>query len=313
MKTSGGFKLTLKIIVTDKLSDKGILKLKTSGFEVKEAWDIPKNELPNIIGQYDALIVRSATKARGELLEKATNLKVIGRAGVGLDNVDLEETTKRNIVVHNTPAATSTSVAELAFTYMMALTRDVVTGTNALRKGEWPKKELSSIEVKGKTLGIVGYGRIGWEFAQRAIAFGMTVLAYKRHPPETPPEGINFVSLDELLEKSDYISLHAPHTEESHHMISTAQFAKMKPGVRIIDCGRGGVMDLDALYEAMKEGKVKGAGLDVFPEEPPGKHKIFELPNVIATPHIGAQTAEGQLIAAEQVAELVIDELNKLK
>ncbi|MFW9996423.1 MAG: hydroxyacid dehydrogenase [Candidatus Odinarchaeota archaeon] len=302
-----------KIIVTDKLAEGGMKVLRESGFEVKEAWDIPKDQLPGIIGEYDAIIVRSATKVRGELLEKASALKVIGRAGVGLDNVDAEAAEKKNIIVRNTPAATSVSVAELCFAYMLGMTRDIVTGTIGLREGKWLKNELSSTEVMGKTLGIIGFGRIGREFAKRAVAFGMKVIASIHvNIPKSEP-GVEFTrNMDEIFAKADYISFHTPLTDESHHMISTEQFKKMKKGVIIIDCGRGGVIDLDALYGAMKEGIVAKAGLDVFETEPPGKHELFELPNVYGTPHIGAQTKEGQLRAGVEVAELVVEELKKL-
>ncbi|MFX1251365.1 MAG: hydroxyacid dehydrogenase [Promethearchaeota archaeon] len=301
----------MKVLVSDKLADEGVQKLKEAGFEVNCAWDIPKDELPNIIGDYDGLIVRSATNVRGALIENAKNLKVIGRAGIGLDNIDLDKAKEMGVVVRNTPTATSITVAELALTFLMACSRDVIAGTNTLRAGEWAKKELSKgTEVYGKTLGIVGFGRIGHELAKRAMGLGMRVLAYRRNPK--PVEGVEFVPLDKLLVESDYISLHVPLTDESKHMISTEQFKKMKKGVCLIDVGRGGVVDLNALYDAIKEGIVKKAALDVFEEEPPGKHKLFELDQVIGTPHIGAATDEGQLRAGILVAEAVIEELNKL-
>ncbi|MHA1166751.1 MAG: hydroxyacid dehydrogenase [Candidatus Hodarchaeales archaeon] len=305
--------MTYKIIVTDKLAEEGMKVLYDSGYEIKDASNMAKDELPGIIGDYDAIIVRSATKVRGELLEKATNLKVIGRAGVGLDNVDRETAKKRNIVVRNTPAATSVSVAEMAFTFMLGMTRDIVTGTIALRKGEWPKKQLKSTELMGKTLGIIGFGKIGREFAKRAVAFGMNVIASIHVNIPDPEPGVEFTKdFNEVYAKADYLSFHTPLTEESKHMVSTEAFKKMKKGVYIIDCGRGGVIDLDALYDAIKEGIVTKAGLDVYETEPIGKHKIFDLPNVFGTPHIGAQTKEGQIRAGVQVAEIVVEELKKL-
>ncbi|MFX1538256.1 MAG: hydroxyacid dehydrogenase [Promethearchaeota archaeon] len=301
----------MKVLVSDKLADEGVQKLKDADLEVNCAWDVPKDELPNIVGDYDALIVRSATKVRGSLIENAKNLKVIGRAGIGLDNIDLDKAEEMGIVVRNTPTATSITVAELALTFLMVCSRDVITGTNTLRAGEWAKKQLSKgTEVYGKTLGIVGFGRIGHELAKRAMGLGMRVLAYRRNPK--PVEGVEFVPLDKLLVGSDYISLHVPLTDESKHMISTEQFKKMKKGVCLIDVGRGGVVDLDALYDAIKGGIVKKAALDVFEVEPPGKHKLFELDQVIGTPHIGAATDEGQLRAGILVAEAVIEELEKL-
>ncbi|MFX0066103.1 MAG: hydroxyacid dehydrogenase [Candidatus Hermodarchaeota archaeon] len=301
----------MKVLISDKLADEGVQKLKDAGLEVNCAWDIPKDELPNIIGEYDGLIVRSATQVRGSLIENGKNLKVIGRAGIGLDNIDLDKAKEMGIVVRNTPTATSITVAELALTFLMVCSRDVIAGTNTLRAGEWAKKELSKgTEVYGKTLGIVGFGRIGHELAKRAMGLGMRVLAYRRNPK--PVEGVEFVPLDKLLAESDYISLHVPLTDESKHMISTEQFNRMKKGVCLLDVGRGGVVDLDALYDAIKGGIVKKAALDVFEVEPPGKHKLFELDHVIGTPHIGAATDEGQLRAGILVAEAVIEELKKL-
>ncbi|MFX0091662.1 MAG: hydroxyacid dehydrogenase [Candidatus Hodarchaeota archaeon] len=302
----------MKVIVTDKLADEGVQKLKDAGYEVKIAWDIPKEELPNIIGDYDALVVRSATKARGPLLENAKNLKVIGRAGVGLDNIDLEKTKEMGIVVRNTPTATSISVSELALSFLLACARDIITGTITLRKGQWAKKQLQGSEVYGKTLGIIGFGRIGRELGKRAVALGMRVLAYD--VIEIPPmEGVEVVDLDKLLPEADYISIHVPLLPSTKHMISADIFKKMKKGVCLIDCGRGGVVNLDALYDAIKAGIVKKAALDVFEVEPPGEHKLLELDQVIGTPHIGAATAEGQLRAGILVAEAVIEELEKLK
>lgn len=303
----------MKVIITDKLAKEGIQILKDAGLEVNEAWDIPKDKLLDIIGEYDAIIVRSGTKVRGELLERATNLKVVGRAGVGLDNVDLVKTKERGIKVHNTPAATSVSVAELAFTFLLVMTRDVITGTNAIRRGEWPKAQLKSTEIMDKTLGVIGFGRIGRQLAKRGVSFGMKVIAFDIIVPEPEPGVVFTKVIDEVFEQADYISLHTPLLPATRHMISKDQFNKMKKGVYIIDCGRGGVMDLDALYDAIKDGIVNKAGLDVFEVEPIGKHKLFELPNVFGTPHIGAQTAEGQLRAGEQVAEKVVEALKKLK
>ncbi|MHA2330791.1 MAG: hydroxyacid dehydrogenase [Candidatus Hodarchaeales archaeon] len=305
--------MTKKIIVTDKLAEEGLKILHKSGFEIKEAWDLPKDDLPGIIGEYDAIIIRSATKVRGELLDKATNLKVVGRAGVGLDNVDVEEAKKKNIVVRNTPAATSISVAEMAFAFLIGMTRDIVTGTIGLREGKWLKKQLASTEVMGKNLGVIGFGRIGREFAKRAVAFGMNVTASIHVNIPEPEPGVEFTkNIDEIFAKADYLSFHTPLTAKSKHMISTEQFKKMKKGVVIIDCGRGGVIDLDALHDAIKKGIVAKAGLDVFETEPPGEHKLFELSNVYGTPHIGAQTKEGQIRAGVEVAEIVIEELKKL-
>jgi len=299
--------VTFKILICDKIAGEGIKLLEAKGCEVTKAWDMPKDELPKIVGEYDALIVRSATKVKGDLIANAKNLKVIGRAGVGLDNIDLEKAKEMGITVVNTPHASATSVAELAIGHLLALARGIVKGTVTLREGKWTKKELKGVEVYGKTLGLIGYGNIGKIVEKLALALGMKVIvvddqAYDR-----------VVSLEEMLPKADFISIHVPLTPQTRHMLSTREFNMMKEGVMIIDCSRGGVVDQEALYEALVSGKVKAAALDVFEEEPPGKHKLLALENVHATPHIGAQTKEAQLRAGVQVAESVIEELEKLK
>lgn len=299
----------MKIIVTDKLAMEGIQILKDAGHEVTIAWDEPKENLPNLMADKDAIVIRSATKCTKELIDAAPNLKVIGRAGIGLDNVDLDHAKARGIKVVNTPAATTISVAELTMTLMLASYREVVRGTIGIKEGKWEKKALKGLELHGKTLGIVGIGRIGRAVADRARAFGMHILAYD---PYAQPEGYENVSLDDLISRSDFITLHLPLTPETKHMISTSQFAAMKDGVVILNVARGGTIDEDALYEAMRSGKVRMAGLDVFEVEPPAGNKLLTLPNLICTPHIGAQTAEGQLRAGTQVAENVIAALDEI-
>ncbi|HEQ78662.1 MAG TPA: 3-phosphoglycerate dehydrogenase [Euryarchaeota archaeon] len=299
----------MKILVSDKLAHEGVELLKNAGHEVVEAWDEPKEDLPNIIGDCDAIVVRSATKVRGELLDAGKNLKVIGRAGIGLDNVDLETAKARGIVVRNTPTATTQTVAELTMGLMLCTVRDIVRGTTGLREGKWEKKQLKGYELYKKTLGVIGAGRIGLAVADRARGFGMEILCYD---PYTKPEGYNNVDLETLLKQSDFLTLHLPLTPETKHMISDAQFAIMKEGVRIVDAARGGVIDEEALYKAMTSNKVASCALDVFETEPPGDNKLLTLPNLICTPHIGAQTFEGQLRAGIMVAEAVNEELAKL-
>jgi D-3-phosphoglycerate dehydrogenase / 2-oxoglutarate reductase len=300
-----GIKVTFKILVSDKIFDEGLKILEDKGYLVTCAWDMPKNELPKIIGDYDALIVRSATKVKGELLDNAKNLKVIGRAGEGLDNVDYEKANSLGIAIVNTPHVSYMSVAELTIGHLLALARGIVQGTTSLREGKWEKEKLIGTEVNGKTLGVIGCGYIGKTVERLAISLGMKVLpveecAYDR-----------FVPLGEMLPQADFITIHVPLTPHTRHMISTKEFKLMKDGVMLIDCSRGGVVDQDALYSALVSGKVRGAALDVFEEEPPKNSKLLTLDNVIATPHMGAQTYEAQLKASIQVAKAVIEALEK--
>jgi D-3-phosphoglycerate dehydrogenase len=299
--------VTLKILVCDKIADEGVKLLEEKGYEVKKAWDMPKDKLPKIVGQYDALIVRSATQVKGDLIKNAINIKVIGRAGIGLDNIDLGKAKEMGIPVVNTPEASSISVAELAIGHLLALARGIVKGAVTLREGKWAKKELEGLEVYGKTFGLIGYGNIAKIVEKLALALGMKVIVVRSRVYD------RFVSVEEMLPKADFISIHIPLTPQTKHMLSTREFNMMKDGVVIIDCSRGGVVDQEALYQALVSGKVKAAAVDVFEEEPPGKHKLLTLENVYATPHIGAQTREAQLRAGVQVAERVIEELEKLK
>ena len=299
--------MPLKILVCDKIADEGVKLLEEKGYEVTNAWDMPKNELPKIIGEYDALIVRSATKVKGDLIANAKILKVIGRAGIGLDNIDLEKTKEMGVTVVNTPQASANSVAELAFGHLLALARGIVKGTFTLRQGEWAKKELKGVEVFGKTLGLVGYGNIAKIVEKLALALGMKVIVVRSRVYD------RFVSLEDMLPKADFISIHVPLTPQTRHVLSTREFNMMKDGVMIVDCSRGGVVDQEALYQALVSGKVKAAAVDVFEEEPPGRHKLLTLENVYATPHVGAQTEEAQLRAGVQIAERVSEELEKLK
>jgi D-3-phosphoglycerate dehydrogenase len=297
--------VTIKVLVSDRIADEGIKCLQNEGYEVTCGWTIPKPDLPKIIADYDVLIVRSATKVRGELLENAKNLKVIGRAGEGLDNVDFERAKTLGITLVNTPHVSYLSVAELAIGHMIALSRNIVQGTLTLREGKWEKEKLMGTEINGKTLGVIGCGYIGKTVERLAIALGMHVLPVEECVVD------RFVPLAEMLPKADYITLHVPLTSKTRHLISTKEFDLMKTGVRIIDCSRGGVVDQEALYHALVSGKVAGAAVDVFEEEPPKNPKLLTLPNVIATPHIGAQTHEAQLKASIQIANAVIDALKK--
>jgi D-3-phosphoglycerate dehydrogenase len=301
-----GIKVTFKILVSDKIFDEGIKILEDKGYQVMRAWDMPKVELPKIIADYDVLIVRSATKVKGELLDNAKKLKIIGRAGEGLDNLDYEKAQKIGIKLVNTPHVSYISVAELTIGHILALSRKIVQGTTSLREGKWEKEELIGNEVNGKTLGVIGCGYIGKTVEYLATALGMKVLPVEECVYD------RFVPLGEMLPQADFITIHVPLTPHTRHMVSTKEFNLMKKGVVLIDCSRGGVVDQEALYQALVSGKVAGAALDVFEEEPPNNNKLLTLNNVIATPHMGAQTYEAQLKASIQIAKAVIDALEKM-
>ena len=297
--------MNVKILISDKIFEEGISLLEEKGYQVTRAWGMPKNELPKIIADYDVLIVRSATKVKGELLDNAKKLKVIGRAGEGLDNIDFEKAKKLGVALVNTPHVSYRSVAELTIGHLLALSRGIVQGTISLREGKWEKEKLIGTEVDGKTLGIIGCGYIGKAVERLAASLGMEVLPVEECVYD------RFVPLAQMLPRADFITIHVPLTPHTHHMISTKEFNLMKDGVMLIDCSRGGVVDQDALYEALVSGKVKGAALDVFEEEPPKNSKLLKLNNVIATPHIGAQTEEAQLKASVLIAKAVIEALEK--
>jgi D-3-phosphoglycerate dehydrogenase / 2-oxoglutarate reductase len=302
-----GIVVPMKILVSDKIADEGIKILQEEGYEVTRGWDIPKLDLPKIIVQYDVLIVRSATKVKGELLENAKNLKVIGRAGEGLDNVDFERARQIGISLVNTPHVSYISVAELTIGHMIALARNIVQCTNSLREGKWEKEKFMGTEISGKTLGVIGCGFIGKDVERLALSLGMKVIVVEECVHD------RFVPLADMLPQADFITLHVPLTSKTRHLITTREFDLMKNGVRIIDCSRGGVIDQEALYQALTTGKVAGAALDVFEEEPPKDRRLFTLNNVIATPHMGAQTFEAQHRASIQIANNVIAVLDKLK
>lgn len=297
-----------KVLVCNPVAEEAIEKLEDAGLEVDQKFGMSKEELTEEVPPYHALVVRSSTKVREPTIDAADNLEVIGRPGIGLDNIDLDYAEENGISIYNTPTATTISVAELALTHILASYRNIVAGTNSLREGEWIKSELASNEIYGKTLGVVGFGNIGQAVAERADALGMDVIAFDVRDIEDP-EPAEMVELETVIEESDVITIHVPHTDATHHLISDEEFGKMKENATLVDCSRGGVVDEDALYEALKNEEIRFASKDVFEEEPPGEHKLFELDNFHATPHIGAQTDEGQVRAGTQAAEKIIDEL----
>lgn len=295
----------MKVLICDKTEKEYIEQMRAAGLTVDVRDDITPEELPNVLPAYDAMVVRSRTKVRQPLIDVCPNLKVIVRGGVGLDTIDHEYAKSKGIAVMNTPLASSASVAELAIGYMFALARNIYRATSTMKAEKWDKKSFEGDEIGGKVLGIIGLGNIGKETARRAMALGMTVIAYD--PFASPAEGVRKVSLDELLAQSDYISIHAPKTKETTNMIAAEQIAKMKNGVRIINCARGGIVNEEALYEALSSGKISGAALDVFAEEPPTDWKLMKLDNVLASPHIGASTREAQARIGSEVAQKIMD------
>jgi len=293
----------MKVIITDPIAKAGVKMLQDAGIEVDERPGLPPADLVQAIPAYDAIIVRSATKVTADVINAGTNLKVVGRAGVGLDNVDKKAADARGVKVVNTPAATSVTVAELALGHMLACARSIPQATQSLREGKWEKKAFKGTELFGKTLGLIGSGRIGTELGKRAIAMGMNVLICDPFIKESAVGKV--CELSDMLKSADYISLHVPKTDKTFHIINKESIAQMKKGVVIVNCARGGVVDEEALYEALKSGQVGAAALDVFESEPIKDFKLFSLPNVIGTPHVGAQTKEGQERAGIGIAEEV--------
>jgi D-3-phosphoglycerate dehydrogenase len=297
----------MKILICDPIADKGIEMMRQSGLEVDVKTGLATEDLERTIGNYDAIVVRSATKVRKPIIEAAKNLKLIVRAGVGLDNIDVEYARSQGIEVMNTPAASSNAVAELTIGYLLALARHLPQTTASMRAGKWEKKKFKGSEIAGKTLGLVGYGRIGWLVAEKALALGMQIIAYDPYVADSRGLEMEFVSLEELLQRADYISLHLPLTDETRNLIGAPQFEMMKDGVCIVNCARGGTINEDALYGAIVSGKVGGAALDVYLKEPAQDNKLFELDEVIGSPHIGAATVEAQHRVSVEVAEKVIE------
>ncbi len=295
----------MKILVCDKTEKDAVERMRSAGLQVDVRDNITPEELPGVLPDYEGMVVRSRTKVRQPLIDVCPNLKVIVRGGVGLDTIDAEYARSKGITVMNTPMASSASVAELTIGYMFALARSIFQASSSMKAERWEKKLFEGDEIGGKTLGLVGIGNIGKEVAKRATALGMTVIAYD--PYVKSAENVKMVSLDDLLSSSDYISLHLPKTKESANMIGTAQIAKMKNGVRMINCARGGIIDEVALYDALTSGKIAGAALDVFGEEPPTDWKLIKLPNVIGSPHIGAATKEAQGRVGAEVADKLIE------
>jgi D-3-phosphoglycerate dehydrogenase len=303
-------RIKMRILVSDKLAPEG-LKILTDekSFTVDVKTGLSLAELKAIIKDYDCLVVRSATKVTSEIIEAADKLKMIGRAGVGLDNVDLEAANKKGIIVMNTPAGNTISTAEHTMSLILALSRTIASADASMRRGEWERSKFMGVELYGKTLGLVGMGKIGSEVAKRSLSFGMAVIAYDPFLSKEVASriGVELVELKALLERSDYISVHVPLTEETKNIISDKELALVKKSVRIVNCARGGIIDEKALIRAAKEGKIAGFALDVYENEPPDSKELISLDNCVLTPHLGASTTEAQINVAIQIAEQIRD------
>jgi D-3-phosphoglycerate dehydrogenase len=304
----------MKVLVADKISSKGVAWLRTQpGIEVIEAYGSSPEKLLELVKDVHAIAVRSETRVTAEVIAAAPLLKVVGRAGVGVDNVDVDAATERGVIVMNTPSGNTIATAELTFTHLLCGARPVPQAAASMRDGKWDRKAFAGIELFRKTLGVIGLGRIGGEVARRAQAFGMRVVAFDPYLAPSRAKGmqIDSVSLDELFAQSDYITVHMPLTDDTRYMIDGAALAKCKSGVRIFNCARGGIIKESALIDALKGGRVAAAGLDVYEDEPlPAASELRKLPNVTLTPHLGASTAEAQDAVGVEVAEQIADVLN---
>ncbi|GAA0751371.1 phosphoglycerate dehydrogenase [Sphingomonas sp. ABOLD] len=300
-----------KVLISDKMDPKAAQIFRERGVEVDEITGKTPDELKAIIGQYDGLAIRSSTKVTKDILEHATNLKVIGRAGIGVDNVDIPAASAKGVVVMNTPFGNSITTAEHAIALMFALARQLPEADVSTQAGKWEKNRFMGVELTGKTLGLIGAGNIGSIVADRAIGLRMRVIAYDPFlTPERALEmGVEKMTLDDLLLRADFITLHTPLTDQTRNILSRENLAKTKKGVRIINCARGGLIDEAALKDGLDSGHIGGAALDVFVQEPAKEHPLFGTPNFVATPHLGASTTEAQVNVAIQVAEQLADYL----
>ncbi|NLW24388.1 MAG: phosphoglycerate dehydrogenase [Clostridia bacterium] len=295
----------MKVLVCDPISDEGLkLLYETPGIEITTKYKSTEEELLEIVPEYHAILVRSQTKITAPIIEKAVNLKVIGRAGVGVDNIDVDAATLKGVVVVNAPEGNTIAATEHTMAMMLALARNIPQANFKLRNGQWDRKSFMGVELRNKVLGVVGLGKIGSQVAKRAKAFEMKVVGYDPYISKEKAKslGVELLDLDELLKVSDFITLHLPKTEETKNLINEEKIALMKDGVRIINCARGGIIDEEALKKALETGKVAGAALDVFSKEP-YEGPLVNMPQVVATPHLGASTEEAQIVVAEEVAE----------
>ena len=302
-----GFAVAFKVLVSDPLAEEGLAILREK-CRVDVKTDLPEAELVKIIGNYDALVVRSGTTVSAPIIEAGHRLRIIGRAGVGVDNIDVEAATRKGIPVVNAPEGNTLAATEHTMAMMYALARNIPQANASLKQKQWKRSKFMGVELNEKTLGIVGLGRIGREIAKRASAMEMRCIAYDPFltKERAAQMGVELMGLDDVIRQADVITVHTPLTKETTHLIDAGKFAMMKDGVRVINCARGGIIDEKALYDALQSGKVAGAALDVFEEEPPTKSPLLDLENVIVTPHLGASTVEAQLNVAVSVAKQII-------
>lgn len=298
-----------KVLICDAIAEDGVHILRDAA-EVDIKTGLKEAELVAIVGDYDGLMVRSATKITRPVIEAAQKLQIIGRAGVGVDNIDVAAATERGVIVVNSPGGNTIAVAELVLGMMLALVRNVVPATQSMSQGQWKRSSLMGTQILGKTLGVIGVGRIGTEVIKRAQSFGMNVLGYDPFLTTQRAKDLNIeaLTIDEICERADFITIHTPLTKDTKHLFGAERIARMKNGAFLINCSRGGIIDESALYDALKSGKLGGAGLDVYEQEPPTDLPLRDLPNVVLTPHLGASTEEAQsevaLDVARQMAEV---------
>ena len=301
----------IKVLVTDKLAQEGIDLLNNSeGVEAVIKTGISEDELASIIGEHDGLIIRSGTKVTAKVLSNPGKLKGIARAGVGVDNIDVPEATRKGILVMNTPGGNTLSAAEHTMALILAMSRNVVPACDSLKAGAWDRKKYMGNQLNNKVLGLIGLGRIGMAVARMATGFNMKILGYDplAAPPDAEKMGIQICKdLEEIFKQADYISVHVPRNEQTLNMIGAEQIKMMKPSVRLINCARGGIINEDALYDALASGAIAGAALDVFPKEPPENKRFSEFENCIVTPHLGASTEEAQIEVAVEAAQILVD------
>lgn len=297
-----------RVLVADDMAADAVTIMRNAGLAVDVITGQSAEQLTAIVGNYHGLAVRSASKVTAPILEAAHKLKIVGRAGVGVDNIDVAAATKKGVQVINTPAGNAIAAGELALAYVFALARKLPQSTASMKAGKWDKKAFMGVEITGKTLGVVGFGNIGRQVGERAVGLQMKVLAYDPYLPSgaTPPAGVEYARLEDVIARADFITLHLPLTPETKGLFGRENLLKMKKNAYLINCARGGIVDETALYEVMKSGHLAGAALDVFEEEPCGPLPLFELDNVLASPHTGASTKEAQVKVAVELAEVFV-------
>jgi D-3-phosphoglycerate dehydrogenase len=296
----------IKVLIADDMSKKAVEILSKAGFTVEVKTGMKPEELAAVIGEYNGIGIRSASKITAAILANPGKLKIIGRAGVGVDNIDVKAATEKGVLVINTPQGNAAAAAELAIGLMFSLARKIPQAAASMKQGIWEKKKYMGSEIAGKTLGVIGLGNIGRQAAERGVGLKMNVIGYDPFPPKSLPAGVKQVSLDELVAQADYITLHVPATAETKGLFDAARIAKMKKGACLINCARGGIVDENAVLEALKSGQLGGAALDVFAKEPPEPSPLFAEENLVAVPHLGASTKEAQEKVAIEMAEVFV-------